>query len=116
MGGLHRRYQRGKVAGYSCDITDGQRFFGGVVEDISSNGFKMSHLSDSFLADEHSYLGVISGNGKHFKILAKPCWRRQTPSGLEIGFKIVDVSWEWTEFILEKVPGKILQSGIQGNA
>jgi hypothetical protein len=116
MGGIHRRYHRGNVSGYSCDIADGQRFFGGVVEDVSSNGFKMSHLSDSFLGEKHNYRAVISGNGKHFKMLAKPCWRRQTASGLEIGFKIVDVSWEWTEFVMDIVPGKILQSGIKGNA
>jgi hypothetical protein len=106
MGGIHRRYRRGKVAGLSCDIADGNRIIGGVIENISANGFKMSQVDDTFPADEFYYQTIVSGNGRHYKIIAKPCWTRDTDTGREIGFKIVDASWEWTEFVLQTVPEK----------
>lgn len=101
MGGMHRRYRRESVSGFSADIADGHRLIGGVVDDISSTGYKMSQVDEAFQADGHHYQTVVSGNGRHYKILAKPCWKKKTDRGLEIGFKIMDVSWEWAEFVLE---------------
>ena len=116
MGGIYRRYRRGTVSGFSGDIADGNRIIGGVVEDVSPNGFKMSHIDETFLAEEHTYYAVVSGKGRHYKLLAKPCWKRSTETGLEIGFKIVDASWEWTEFILDTVPEDSRQNALSGNA
>lgn len=98
---FHRRYRRGMVSGFSCDIADGNRLVGGIVGDVSSNGFKLLDVDESFQADDHCYQTVVSGKGRHYKMLAKPCWRRKSDKGLEVGFKIMDVSWEWTEFILD---------------
>ena len=100
MGGFSRRTRRERVAGFTCDIADGNRLLAGIVEDISANGFKMTQVTEAFQGDEHYYRTVVNGGGKHFKILAKPCWSRASSDGLEIGFKILDVSWEWTELIL----------------
>lgn len=116
LGGINRKYQRNKVAGFFGDIADGPVVVGGVVEDVSSNGFKMSHVSDSFLAEKHSYTAVVSGNGKHYKILAKPCWKRKTRDNFEIGFKVVDAPWEWFEFILNTDTGQQFQEDWRGNA
>lgn len=99
-GVFFRRYRRTRVSGFLCDIADGHRLLGGIVEDISPNGFRMSQVSDAFVSGEHSYRTVVSGNGRHYRILAKPCWKRKVGSGFEIGFKILDVSWEWTELVL----------------
>lgn len=100
MGGFHRRTRRGPVAEFTCDIADGNRLIAGIVEDVSLNGFKITQVSEAFQGDEHCYRTVVNGGGKHFKILAKPCWRRASATGLEIGFKILYVSWEWTELML----------------
>ena len=100
---FHRRYRRRAVAGFSCDIADGNRLVVGVVGDVSPNGFKLSDVDESFQADGHCYQTVLSGQGRHYKMLAKPCWRRQSDKGVEIGFKIMEVSWEWTEFILDTI-------------
>ena len=101
IGGFSRRAKRMHVTGFSCDIADGNRLHGGIVADVSSHGFKMRQVSRWFQGDAHYYRTVLSGNGKHFRIIAKPCWRKETSDGLEIGFKIIDVSWEWTELIME---------------
>lgn len=114
--GFHRRYRRENVSGYSCDIADRHRLISGVIDDISSNGFRVSQVSDAFPGDGHSYRTVVSGNGRHYKIVAKPCWQRKTANGLEIGFKILDVSWEWTEFVLEMVGDQGLAHSLEGNA
>ncbi|WP_136806183.1 hypothetical protein [Desulfosediminicola flagellatus] len=116
MGGIHRRYLRAVVSGFSCDIADGHRFIGGNVENVSSTGFKMTAVEDTFPAEDFYYHTVVSGNGKHYKIIAKPCWKRQTDEGLEIGFKIIDAPWEWTEFVLETVPGQKANIPTHGNA
>ena len=101
MGGLYRQASRTPVAGFSGDIADGNRLHGGIVENVSIRGFKMTQVGEWFRGDEHCYRTILSGNGKHFKLIAKPCWRRESEQGLEIGFKIIDVSWEWAEMILE---------------
>lgn len=116
MGGLHRRYRRGDVAGFSCDIADGNRLVAGVVDNISTNGFKIHYTGNTFSANEHCYQAVVSGNGRHYKIFAKPCWQQQTDSGQEIGFKIIDVSWEWTEMVLESVSPGDIYAVLHGNA
>lgn len=116
MGGFHRRYRRGSVSGFSCDIADRNRLIAGVVDDVSSNGFRITRVSDAFPSDGHSYRMVLSGNGRHYKVLAKPCWKRNTADGLEIGFKILDVSWEWTEFVLATVGQLGPETVLEGNA
>ncbi len=102
FGILKRRYQRTGVHGFAADIADGNVLLGGLVADVSSGGFKMTRVADTFAVEKHSYATIISGGGKHYKVLAKPCWRRidAKTHSQEIGFKIVDASWEWTEFVL----------------
>lgn len=102
FGILKRRYQRTGVHGFVADIADGNVVLGGLVTDISAGGFKMTRIADTFAVEKHSYTTIISGEGKHYKVLAKPCWSRLDPSthSQEIGFKIVDAPWEWTEFVL----------------
>jgi len=116
MGGFSRRTHRERVAGFTCDIADGHRLLAGIVEDISANGFKMTQVSENFLGNEHCYRTVVNGGGKHFKILAKPCWKRASSEGLEIGFKILDVSWEWTELILTSEFLEMDENWAAGNA
>jgi hypothetical protein len=101
-GMLKRRYQRTGIDGFVADIAVGDVVLGGIVSDISSGGFKMSKVAETFAVEKHSYTTIISGGGRHYKILAKPCWSRIDASShlQEIGFKIVDASWEWTEFVL----------------
>ncbi len=99
---LKRRYQRTGVRDVVADIGDGNDVLAGLVTDISSGGFKMIRVADTFTIDRYSYPTIISGGGRYYKVLAKPCWHRinSRTHSQEIGFKIVDASWEWTEFVL----------------
>ncbi len=74
------------------DIGDGNFIFAGIVEDISSRGIRMSHLPKEFSADKANYRTVISGYGRHFKVMLRPCWseRNKVKSTVITGFLIID--------------------------
>ena len=97
-----RKYPRLDVQGFAGDIADGKFFVAGTVEDVSLLGFKMSNLPLNFSAANRSYTTVISGNDKHYRCVVMPCWTKKAENNLsvEVGFKIIQATWEWTEFVL----------------
>lgn len=99
--GIYRRYQRRELSNYSGDIADENLVVGGVVENVSANGFKLSGVSSAFRAQKYNYKVMVSGGGKYFKLMARPCWQKTGTGTKDIGFKVMDASWEWYEFVLE---------------
>jgi hypothetical protein len=97
-----RRHPRVEVRGFVGDIADGNFVLEGIVEDVSSGGFKMSSLPGNFSAADRNYTAVISGKGKHYKVIVIPCWTKKIYNSrtVDAGFKIVQAPWEWTEFVL----------------
>ncbi|EKD34225.1 MAG: hypothetical protein ACD_75C02423G0001 [uncultured bacterium] len=106
FGQMNRKYRRAGVPGFVGDLADGNLVFGGAVTDISAGGFKITNVPESFNAEKHTYTAILSGGGKHFRLLAKPCWRRQGAGrgNVEMGFKILDAPWEWIELTLNEIP------------
>jgi hypothetical protein len=102
---FNRRHSRVDVNGFIGDIADGNLVLGGTVENVSFSGFKMSNLPKNFSAAHRSYTMVISGNDKHYRCIVIPCWTKKTKtdSSVEVGFKIIQASWEWTELVLNAV-------------
>jgi len=106
-GQLKRKYRRMDITGFDCDIADGPSSHGGKVEDISSGGFRITNIPQSFSAEKHVYTVLLSSqDGKHFRLLARPCWSRENSGTgrVEMGFRIVDASWEWMEFTFGETP------------
>ena len=99
--GVYRRYQRKDVLDYTGDIAENSRVLAGTVENISANGFKLSGVPDAFNGDKLNYQVLVSGCGRRFKLMAKPCWEKKNLGSVEIGFKVIDASWEWYEFVLD---------------
>jgi hypothetical protein len=97
-----RRQSRVDVNSFVGDIADGNFVLKGIVEDVSFSGFKMSNLPRNFSAAHRSYTTVISGNDKHYRCVVIPCWTKKAKNNrtVEVGFKIIQASWEWTEFVL----------------
>ena len=97
-----RRHPRVDVQGLAGDIADGNFVFEGIVEDVSLGGLKMSNLPINFSALNRSYTTVISGKDKHYKCIVIPCWTKKAKNNrlVEVGFKIIQAPWEWTEFVL----------------
>lgn len=106
FGQVKRKFRRIGIPGFIVDLADGKSVVGGIVEDISAGGFRISSIPESFTAEKHVYTTVLSGGGKHYKVLAKPCWRKQGQNinNVEIGFKILDAPWEWLELTMAEIP------------
>ncbi len=100
-----RKHRRVAVDGFLGDIADGKQVLVGVVSNVSSNGIKMSKVPYSFSAEKKHYVAVISGNNKHFRVCIQPRWfqKDEQTNSMDVGFKIIDSSWEWSEFIYHNV-------------
>jgi hypothetical protein len=103
---MNRKHRRAGVPGFVGDLADGNLVIGGIVEDISTGGFKLTNIPESFSAEKHTYMAILSGGGKHYRLLAKPCWRKQGEGGgsVEMGFKILDAPWEWLALTMNEIP------------
>lgn len=106
FGHMNRRHRRAGVPGFVGDLADGNLVIGGIVEDISTGGFKLTNIPESFAAEKHTYTAILSGGGKHYRLLAKPCWRRKGAgfASVEMGFKILDAPWEWLALTMNEIP------------
>lgn len=106
FGQLKRKYRRAGLAGFVCDLADGKSVIGGNIEDLSVGGFRITNIPESFAAEKHTYTAILSGEGKHYRLLAKPCWKKPGASmgNIEIGFKILDAPWDWVEFTMNAIP------------
>ena len=102
-----RKHPRFKVDGLSCHIAAGNMIFDGVVEDISAGGFKMANLPKALTVKRHTYQAVLSGNGRHHRLIVIPCWTEKPANSrlTRVGFRIIQASWEWTEHILHTADG-----------
>lgn len=106
FGQMKRKHRRAGVPGFVGDLADGKLVISANIEDISIGGFKIVGIPSTFGADKHTYTAILSGGGKHYRLLAKPCWI--TPGAVEgkvdIGFKILNAPWEWVEFTMNEIP------------
>lgn len=105
VGQLKRKYHREKVSGFVGNIADGQKIIDGIVENISPGGFEITNLPHTFTGEGYAYTAVLSGGGKHYKVLTSPCWRMKKDNNtLHIGFKILDAPWQWLAFTMHDIP------------
>lgn len=106
FGQMKRKYRRSRFPGFVGDLADGKLVIGGNIEDISLGGFKITDIPLSFGAEKHTYAAILSGGGKHFRLLVKPCWKKQgsRKGNVDIGFKIIDAPWDWVKFTMKEIP------------
>jgi hypothetical protein len=112
---IERRYPRIKISGLICDIADGNLVFGGIVTDVSAGGFKVSNLPRTMSSGKHNFSAVLSGNNRHYRLVVVPCWSKTAAEGycVEIGFRIIQAPWEWTDFISNAVYYDAVPVGLQ---
>jgi len=94
-----RRHTRIELYGHIADIADGTFVYGGILEDISLEGLKLTSLPTKFAIEGKKYCIVVSGgrDTTHFKLIVRPCWKRKTGAGMsmDVGFKVIDPSPAW---------------------
>jgi len=100
-----RRHQRMAVANLHVDISDGQGFFSGTVEDFSRFGMKLDNVPKRLDEKAGNLALVVSGEGKHFKMKARPRWARRKSFSKKVGLEIVNAPWGWAEFVMQFEPG-----------
>ena len=106
LGKVKRKNTRTQVQGFVGDIAVGSSTVNGNVADISCSGIKMTALPKNFSAVKHIYTTIISGDGKHYRLLVKPCWKKKNEhGGVEVGFKIMDAPLEWVDLTLNMSSG-----------
>ena len=105
-----RIHERAELHGHIADIGDGNFIYGGIIEDISISGLKLNGLPTKFAIEGRIYRIVISGgvSNEHIKLKVRPRWKRTAASGLtmDVGFRIIDAPWEWTELVQSILPGQ----------
>jgi hypothetical protein len=99
-----RRYKRIVVEDLQVDISDGQGFFSGTVEDLSCFGLKLSDIHKKLNEHAKNLSLIVSGHGKHFKMRAEPKWNQATALSKELGLQIVKAPLEWAEFVVKLEP------------
>ena len=106
FGQMNRKHRRAGVPGFVGDLADGNLVIGGIIEDISTGGFRITNIPESFAAEKFTYTAILSGGGKHYRLLVKPCWKKKgtIPGSAEMGFKILDAPWEWLNLIMKEIP------------
>jgi len=99
-----RRHQRMAVNNLMVDISDGIGFFAGTVGDLSRFGLMVDNIPKK-LDEKAPHLSlVITGNGKHFKMKARPRWSSRQSISKKVGIEILNVPWGWTEFVMDLEP------------
>ncbi len=99
-----RRHQRMTVDNLLADISDGMRVFHGTVTDVSRFGLKLDEIPKK-LDDRAKRLSiVVSGEGKNFKMKARPRWASRQSISKKIGIEIINAPWGWTEFVMDSEP------------
>jgi hypothetical protein len=106
FGQMKRKYRRAGLSGFVGDLADGKNVIGGNIQDLSIGGFRITDIPESFNAEKHTYTAILSGGGKHYRLLAKPCWKKMGAANgrIEIGFKILDAPWEWLDLTMNAIP------------
>ena len=107
FGKVKRSSHRKNISGFVGDIAGSSSLVGGDVMDISCGGFKMTGVPATFTAQKHTYTVVLSGSGKHYRLLARPCWQKKTDQKgfVEMGFKVIDAPWDWLDLTLNETSG-----------
>ena len=104
FGQRKRKYRRTGIPGFVADFADGNKIIGGTVQNVSLGGFEIINLPNSFTAGKHTYTVILSGGGKHYKMVVKPCWRKQKGlNDVDIGFKILEAPWEWMQLTMHDI-------------
>lgn len=86
------------------DVSDGQGFFSGSVNNLSRFGLCMNDLPANLDQSARRLSIVVSGHGKHFKMLATPRWIDEGAYKKNLGVEIVNAPWGWTEFVMSMEP------------
>lgn len=95
------------VGNLMVDISDGKGFFSGTVGDLSRSGLKLDDLPNRLDTTTKQLSVVVSGQGKHFKMVARPRWKKNRNISNNIGVEILKAPFGWAEFVRNFEPRQL---------
>ena len=98
-----RIHPRVPVQGLSGDISDGDSFYTGIIDNISLSGMSISKLPKTVNSKEELLSVMVEGGNRYFKLLLKQCWEIEDEGDRTrtIGTEIQNSPWLWNEFVLQ---------------
>jgi hypothetical protein len=99
-----RFYTRVPVKNFTVDASDGDGFFQGMVQDVSRFGVCIKNLPQRINDKAKRIIIVVSGDGRNFKMLARPCWGTLKDSEKSLGAELLNPPWGWTAFVASLEP------------
>jgi hypothetical protein len=99
-----RKDRRNHLSGLTGELSDGRRIFAGELKNLSVGGFQLTDLPTGFDSGYVNYTAIVSGGGKNFRLLVRPCWSKRHADQLhvDVGFKIMNAPWELVQYTAEK--------------
>ena len=89
------------VQGLCGDISDGESFYTGVIDNISLSGMSISKLPKTVDNKTELLSVMVEGGNRYFKLLLKQCWETEDGENRTIGTEIQNSPWLWSEFVLQ---------------
>lgn len=99
-----RKYPRIANTSLIADVSDGKRFFSGYVSNLSRCGLLLENIPEQIDHKACRISVIISGKGKNFTMITRPCWSKQRDGSTTLGLEILNAPSNWTEFIRENEP------------
>ncbi len=109
-----RRHERILLKGYIADIADGKFIYGGIIEDVSSDGLRLNDLPAKFAIEGKRYNLVISGGpaNDYFKLTVFPRWRSKRGRTVDVGFRVVESTAGWKALVKRSMPKSETQEDV----
>ncbi len=103
---IKRKHNRFQVSGYVTHICDNRGAFDGIIKEISDDGLSLTQVPIQFNSNVMTCIAVISGEQVTLKIKLRPVWSEHADNELyqDVGFKIINSPWGWTEFVNKNSP------------
>ena len=96
-----RRSIRHETIGLMSNITDGNASVVGIVEDISANGMRVSHIPSNFDDTAERCYSIMSVPGKDYTFVMHPRWAKLTNHGMYkmVGFELENIPDGWKTLV-----------------
>jgi hypothetical protein len=88
----------------SADVSDGVGLFQGMVSDLSRSGIRITDLPKRLNGNVRKMTIVVSDEKNHFKMAISPRWYSEEGWRKSIGAEIINIPWEWTNFVMSFEP------------
>jgi hypothetical protein len=92
------------ITGMVADISDGKKFFSGMVHNISRFGLALNDIPAKIDSHADRLTVIVDGHGGHFKLKISPKWEIEAGRQKFIGGLIEQNSLAWTDFVMNFEP------------